>query len=410
MHPPARPQSPRAESCECKWFAKARAADFLRFFLYGWSTWIGGVVYRRTMSHALRKRFLVAMGLPMFACTKDKPTDTATVASVSATATETATATATASATASATATASVADPDAAVPNLTGRSGGGGCGFVVVCDDAPKTAPKDAAPKPYEKCAATIPTSMSGSDPHRDGIFDVDQTMDRRARRPNVCCYKAPRALCGGGRPLRSEDGFVVADPIARRDWMASLSLEATTPERERAERFLVDGAAEHASVASFARASLQLLALGAPPDLIADVHRAALDEIEHARICYALAHRRGGPLVGPGPLAIDRAPFDTTLASFVNDTFLDGCVAETIAAIDARERAMDGDAIERRALAQIADDEERHAELAWRMLAWAVRHDPTGKMALRAAMADLCKTDPVVREIVIPCAEALLK
>ena len=35
----------------------------------------------------------------------------------------------------------------------------------------------------------------------------------------------------------------------------------------------------EHASVAAFSRFSLQLLAVGAPPSLLEDAHRAALDE-----------------------------------------------------------------------------------------------------------------------------------
>ncbi|MCA9546694.1 MAG: ferritin-like domain-containing protein, partial [Myxococcales bacterium] len=42
---------------------------------------------------------------------------------------------------------------------------------------------------------------------------------------------------------------------------------------------------AEHASVASFARFALHLMAVGAPPDLLVATHQAGLDEIEHARL-----------------------------------------------------------------------------------------------------------------------------
>ena len=53
------------------------------------------------------------------------------------------------------------------------------------------------------------------------------------------------------------------------------------------------------AEIASFARTSLDLLALGAPADLVAETHRAALDEIEHARIAYALASAFSGVFDG---------------------------------------------------------------------------------------------------------------
>ena len=42
--------------------------------------------------------------------------------------------------------------------------------------------------------------------------------------------------------------------------------------------------ALEHASVASFARFTLQLLSLGAPPELLADVGQASADEIRRRR------------------------------------------------------------------------------------------------------------------------------
>jgi hypothetical protein len=351
----------------------------------------------------LRQRFLFAMGLGEFlvACTKEKPADTTTNETIALPP-----ATATASATETATATASTAPPPTATTPLGPPGGGGGCGTVIVCDPAPATAPKIAAAKPFERCPATTPQAMNGSDPHREGPFDEEVTKDRRVKSPNVCCYKTPRALCGGGRPLRAEgDELVVARPIAREDWLAELP--ATVHDASLAARFLVDAAAEHASVASFARVSLQLLALGAPPALIEAVHRAALDEIEHARLCYALAERRGAPRVGPGPLAVDRAPFATSMASFVRDTFLDGCVAETLAAIDLRTR--EGDEVERSAFERMADDEERHAELAWRMLAWAIRSDPSARTELRRAIGEVSADDPVIQSIVLPCSEALL-
>ncbi len=46
----------------------------------------------------------------------------------------------------------------------------------------------------------------------------------------------------------------------------------------------------EHASVAALARFTLELLAVGAPADLIRDSNAAASDETRHAELCFALA------------------------------------------------------------------------------------------------------------------------
>ena len=321
--------------------------------------------------------------------------------------------------TATATAPVASADPPPTASAIlgTGRppgfpTGGGGCGTIQICSPAAPAPVKGGAKKPFESCAASIPPGENEMGTYGDGVFDAEATDFKRATKAAVCCYKAPRKLCGGGRPLRASDGIVVAPAVRRDDWLAaSLLTVSALPDATRAAQWLVDAAAEHASVASFARASLQLLALGAPADLVSDVHAAALDEIAHARTCYALAARRGATTNGPGPLAVDRAPLATTLEGFVRDTFLDGCVAETLAAIDVRRRAEDGDAIERAALIAIADDEDRHAELAWRMLAWAVRGGgATARAALATALRDLAPSDdPAVADLVLPCTAALL-
>jgi hypothetical protein len=46
----------------------------------------------------------------------------------------------------------------------------------------------------------------------------------------------------------------------------------------------------EHASVAAFARFTLDLLALGAPADLVQSAQQALGDEIAHAELCFGLA------------------------------------------------------------------------------------------------------------------------
>ncbi len=97
----------------------------------------------------------------------------------------------------------------------------------------------------------------------------------------------------------------------------------------------------EHASVASFARFSLHLLAVAAPPDLLVAAHRAGLDEIAHARACFEIAGAYAGEALSPGPLRLSGdllGPLD--LASIAAAAVIEGCVGETVASLEAREAA----------------------------------------------------------------------
>lgn len=343
------------------------------------------------------------------ACSKEAsrpdttPTGTAT-ASVTANASATPPSSATASATAPPSASAppsATPSPSAIVPTQIGLpTGGGGCGFDVVCQPEPKS----------KTCAGsyTEPKGESGMEPRTGPLYN-----EAPQHKAGECCYKLARRFCGGGRPLRADDGAIVAPLVPRRDWTRTgLAREPAKPDSELAERWLREATFEHASVASFARVTLQLVALGAPPDLLAETQRAALEEIEHARTFLALAVRRGAEEKGPAALDVHRAPLATTFEAFVVDTFLDGCLAETVSGIEIRTRAEDGDDVERAAVATIADEEERHAELAWRMLAWGVREG--GESAVLALERAVSKVDgdgaDVVRDIVLPCVRALIE
>lgn len=181
---------------------------------------------------------------------------------------------------------------------------------------------------------------------------------------------------CVIGRPLVIEGEARAAAAAAREDWKASADIEIDAlPEALRArlaEHHAAVAAMEHASVASFARFSLQLLALGAPAELVAEAHRAALDEIEHARLAYGIASRFAGRALGPSILPEATAPLSADMVQIVEALVEEGCVGETLGAAEGME-------LERRAadrglagaLARIAEDEERHAQLAWRALKW---------------------------------------
>ena len=190
------------------------------------------------------------------------------------------------------------------------------------------------------------------------------------------CCYFMCSNGPGCGRPFVVGGEARLAEPRASREWVrpgrggAELAADAAI-----GREWLRDALAEHASVAAFSAFNLSLLALGAPAELVRASAAATLDEVYHARACFELASDYAGAPVGPAPLDVSDLQIGTDLASVVERAFLDGCIGETAAALVARA-SLDGcDAPRARAaLERIAEDEARHAELAWQFVAWAVQ------------------------------------
>jgi hypothetical protein len=203
---------------------------------------------------------------------------------------------------------------------------------------------------------------------------------------------------CAIGRPMIVEGVARTSSAAARLDWLAGDAASALPPiegippatARAVAEHWTRVAALEHASIGSFARFSLQLLALGAPPTLLVEAQRAATDEIAHAQTAYAIASHFAGRAVGPGTLPDAGAAIPTDRASFVRALVEEACVGETIGAAEAGALAeVAGCASLAHVHRTIADDEQRHAELAWKTLAWVVRFDPSLAAVALDAMAN---------------------
>ena len=184
---------------------------------------------------------------------------------------------------------------------------------------------------------------------------------------------------CAVGRPLTVEGRVRTAGRAPRGDW--SLDVRpgvASLPADQRAAlaAYWAEVAAmEHASIASFARFTLELLALGAPPDLLVEAQQAGADEVAHARAAFALASAFEGRSVGPGPLDMTGIAPSTDVAHTVTALVAEACVGETLGAAEARALAgMVTDPELAAVYSRIADDEGRHAELGWRTLAWLLR------------------------------------
>lgn len=243
------------------------------------------------------------------------------------------------------------------------------------------------------------------------GLQTACRTSDDECRTHNDCgsngswcALESPTAQqwscisdgCAIGRLLVVDGQVWTATGTQREDWSIQLTV---SPEDlplalrlEIARRWEIIAALEHASIASFARTTLSLLALGAPPDLLIDTQRAAADEVEHARITYSLVGRYGGVSRGPGPLPLPQAQLSlpSTRREAIKAVIAEACVGETLGAAEARSMALNTrDSELALMLEQIAMDEERHAALAWRTLQWLMGDDSDLREVARFCLQD---------------------
>lgn len=131
-------------------------------------------------------------------------------------------------------------------------------------------------------------------------------------------------------------------------------------------------GREEHASVAAFSELSLQLMALGAGPELLHAAHQAAIDELKHAERCLALASAYAGKPLVPGPLAISALSPAVAPMALALTALRDGCYGEAVAGRQAAAAAAAAsDPAVVATLQCIARDEAAHAALGWRVVAF---------------------------------------
>jgi hypothetical protein len=185
------------------------------------------------------------------------------------------------------------------------------------------------------------------------------------------------------GRQLRRFGRVLLPKVVSSPSWATWANVGATLPSSERslvAAQWRENGRTEHASVAAFAKLSLDLMALGAPPKLLADANRDALDEIRHTELCFGLARAIDGRDESPGPFPEARSAHalprlrTLALAKLATDSLIDGALHE---GVSARILARLGKRCEEPGivamLKEIAQDEGRHAAHGWDVVEWCV-------------------------------------
>jgi len=195
-------------------------------------------------------------------------------------------------------------------------------------------------------------------------------------------------AMAGGawGRPLRIRGRQVHPELKAGSDWTrgdrpdASGLDEATR--RALEALWLHDAQKEHASVPAFSRVSWVLAAAGAPCELLERAHRAALEEIEHTRLCFALAAGYGGRshTVEPMPDLLLGGALEVkgnALAVLATESLGDGCQLEDYNAdVAAACAAVCEEPVTKRVLERVAREERTHADFSWAVLEWLLARD----------------------------------
>ena len=152
----------------------------------------------------------------------------------------------------------------------------------------------------------------------------------------------------------------------------------------------------EHASIASFSAFSIALMTNGAPSELVESALIAGLDEIRHAQTSFDIASKLLGEIVIPGPLPPSKHEFDHDLKTLAMAVAKEGCVDETLSALElaaeihllnailneavsgTKYDGIDHDVLTwiRDELYTIASEESNHAALAWRTIDWVCSID----------------------------------
>eukprot|EP01083_Nonionella_stella_P036931 100728_1 len=195
------------------------------------------------------------------------------------------------------------------------------------------------------------------------------------------------------GRPYFQSNKYLLSDVThipcveyryyANNQWKSFVTnhqkLHNNTQNNEIMNEWIEQGLAEHASIASFSRFSLELMSIGAPLWMIQLSNKAGLEEIKHTQISFDIANwylhgmYQDRTCVTPNVFPQHSVNINADWNRIASDTAIGGCLGETTAALTMRTQ-MYGNMIDDY-IDEIAMEEVRHAALAWVAVKWMIDH-----------------------------------
>ena len=135
----------------------------------------------------------------------------------------------------------------------------------------------------------------------------------------------------------------------------------------------------EYASIGTFYKFSLQLMSIAAPLWMLQLSNQAGLDEIKHTQISFDILNMYNMNKL-ESCIIYDRFPIHTfdiignDWNEISKDTAIGGCIGETISALSMIKQGRETyDNIVHDIVIEIANDEVRHAALAWIAVKWMI-------------------------------------
>jgi hypothetical protein len=202
--------------------------------------------------------------------------------------------------------------------------------------------------------------------------------------------YEAVSPWWLSGTPLEAEHHRLMQRRQLPIPWEQSTAGALTEAERARlAETWKRRSAAEYLAVSTFSILAIDLVAAGAPADVLSHCVRAQLDEIRHAELAVRMVEIYGGERIAPLP-GMSKLPENRRVPAVqqaVSNTLLVSCVSETYATtVLTATRDLTTDPVAHAVLTSIYSDEIMHARLGWSYLRYAI--DRGGKGVVGAASA----------------------
>ena len=196
------------------------------------------------------------------------------------------------------------------------------------------------------------------------------------------------------GTPLEAEHQRLMRRRSVPIPWDQSTAAALTPPERARlAATWTRRAAAEYLAVTTFAVLAIDLVAAGAPADVLSLCMRAGIDEVRHAELAIRMIEIYGGQRVVP-PAGMSSLPDDPKRARLhqaVANTILVSCVSETYATtVLTATRDVTTDPTTHGVLTSIYSDEVMHARLGWSYLRYAIDRGGQGVIDAAAKMVPI--------------------